>query len=179
MRGQPGQNTRPHARLPLIDGHRCMNGLQLNVTLIRTLRGSLMCLSYFIEMLSMVGCATRQWQTSGRLVQALNVCTVCYKFIWKNNRHEVSKRTITKEIKDGGLKMLSIQEFDRSLKLTWLRKILNSTPEWVEFAKYMYYKIDYLLVTDINYHLHVKNTLSNPFWRDVTIAYWDWYCITG
>ena len=98
---------------------------------------------------------------------------LCYKFIWKNNRHEVSKRTITKEIKDGGLKMLNIQEFDRSLKLTWMGKILNNTPEWVEFAKY--YKIDYLLVTDTKYHVHVKNTLSNPFWRDVTVAYWDWF----
>ena len=98
---------------------------------------------------------------------------ICYKFIWKNNRHEVSKRTINKEIKDSGLKMLSIQEFDRSLKLTRMRKILNYTTEWVEFIKY--YKIHYLLVTDTNYHVHVKNAISDPFWRDVSVAYWDWY----
>ena len=57
-------------------GHGCMNDLQLNVTLIRKLRGSLMCLSYFIGMLSMGVCTTRQWQTSDRLVQELNGCTV-------------------------------------------------------------------------------------------------------
>ena len=56
-------------------GHGCMNGLLLNVTLIRKLRGSLMCLSYFIDMLSMGVCTTRQCQTSGRLVHGLNVCT--------------------------------------------------------------------------------------------------------
>ena len=43
---------------------------------IRKLRGSLMCFSYFIEMLSIGVCTTRQWQTSDRLVQELNVCTV-------------------------------------------------------------------------------------------------------
>ena len=57
-------------------GHGCMNDLQPNVTLIRKLRGSLMCLSNFIEMLSMGVCTTRQWQTSGQLVQEFNVCTV-------------------------------------------------------------------------------------------------------
>ena len=98
---------------------------------------------------------------------------ICYQFIWKNNRHEVSKKTITKEIKDGGLKMLNIQEFDRSLKLTWMRKILNQTPEWAEFTKY--YRIDYLLVTDTNYHAHIKKTITNPFWKDVSVAYWDWF----
>ena len=98
---------------------------------------------------------------------------ICYQLIWKNKRHEVSKKTITKELKDGGLKMLNIQEFDRSLKLTWMRKIINQTTDWVEFIKY--YKIDYLLVTDTNYHLHVKNSIMNPFWKDVTVAYWDWF----
>ena len=37
---------------------------------------SLMCLAYFLDMLSMNVCTTRLFQTSGRLVQELNVCTV-------------------------------------------------------------------------------------------------------
>ena len=35
--------------------------------------GSLMCLAYFFDM---GVCTTRHWQTSGRLVQQFNVCTV-------------------------------------------------------------------------------------------------------
>ena len=50
--------------------------LQLNVALIRKLRGSLRCLAYFVDLLSTGGCATRHWETSGRLVQELNTCTV-------------------------------------------------------------------------------------------------------
>ena len=59
---------------------------QLNVALIRKLRGSLVCLAYFFDMLSMDVCTTRHWQTSGRLVQELNVCTV-YALNEKGNVH--------------------------------------------------------------------------------------------
>ena len=33
-------------------------------------------LGLFLDMLSMGACNTRRWQTSGRLVQEINVCTV-------------------------------------------------------------------------------------------------------
>ena len=75
--GSPG---RIHDRTP--DCHTFLLGmdarmtLQLNVALIRKLRGPLECLAYFLEMSSMVVCTTRHLQTSGRLVQKLNVCTV-------------------------------------------------------------------------------------------------------
>ena len=36
----------------------------------------MMCLAYLFGMLSMGVCTTRHWQTSGRLVQELNVWTV-------------------------------------------------------------------------------------------------------
>ena len=49
MRGLPGHITQPHARLP-----PCFMGMgarmtsQLNVALMRKLRGPLMCLAYFL-----------------------------------------------------------------------------------------------------------------------------------
>ena len=49
---------------------------QLNVAFICKLRVSLMCFAYYFDMLSMGVCTTSHWQTSGRLVQELNVCTV-------------------------------------------------------------------------------------------------------
>ena len=49
MRGQPGHNTRLHARLP--HSFLCMDAWitsELNVDLITTPRGPLMCLAYFL-----------------------------------------------------------------------------------------------------------------------------------
>ena len=53
----------------------CMTS-QLRVALIRKIRDSSICLAYSFDMLSMGLCTTRHYQTSGRLVQELNVCIV-------------------------------------------------------------------------------------------------------
>ena len=51
----------------------------LKVALIRSLRGSLMCLAYCFNKLPMAVCTTRHWQTSSRPMQELNVWTVALK----------------------------------------------------------------------------------------------------
>ena len=79
--GKPGHNTRPHARLPPnFLGMDARMTLQLNVTLIRKLRGSLMSLAYFFDMLLMVVFITRHWLTSDRLVHesAEYITIYCY-----------------------------------------------------------------------------------------------------
>ena len=50
--------------------------LQLKVALNRKLRGPSMCFSYVCDIISMGVSTTRHGQTSGRLVQELNVRTV-------------------------------------------------------------------------------------------------------
>ena len=94
---------------------------------------------------------------------------MAYDFIWGEKRHEVKKQTLCKDFKDGGLNMLNIRDFEKSLK----RKLLTTTTEWEEFA--LYYKVDRLLYTDTNYHNTIVNSTTNPFWKDVASAYREWY----
>ena len=94
-------------------------------------------------------------------------------FIWKNKRHEINKQTLYLEHKIGGLNMLDIIEFDQSLKLTWVRKLLSGEHEWSNFAKES--KIDRLTNTDENYHQVLYLSIKNPFWRSVAHAYKNWY----
>ena len=54
---------------------------QLNVAFICELRGSLMYLTYVFDVFSMGVCTTGHLQTSGRLVQELNICTVCSRHL--------------------------------------------------------------------------------------------------
>ena len=80
MRGQPGHNTQPHVRLqPSFQGVDAWITSKLNEALACKSRESLMSLADIFDMPSMVVCTTRHWQTSGRLVQELNVCTVLSK----------------------------------------------------------------------------------------------------
>ena len=74
MRGHPGYNTRPNARLPpSFLGMDVWITSQLNLSLIRKLRGSLIHLAYVSNIFSMGVYTTGHWKTSGRLVQELDV----------------------------------------------------------------------------------------------------------
>ena len=57
-------------------GLGCMDDLRTKRSFDSQTIGSLVCLPYLFEILSMGVCTTRHKQTSGRLVQELNVCTV-------------------------------------------------------------------------------------------------------
>ena len=98
---------------------------------------------------------------------------LCFDFIWSKKRHEVKRETAYKDIGDGGLKMMNIVEFDYSLKLTWLRKILNTEPDWIEFPTK--YKINRLMFTDSVIHKDILNNTKNKFWKSVVEAYINWY----
>ena len=69
--------------------------------------------------------------------------------------------------------MMNIVEFDHSLKLTWLRKILTTEPDWIEFPKK--YKILRLMFTDSKIHSTILSTTKNKFWKSVAEAYVSWY----
>ena len=98
---------------------------------------------------------------------------LCIDFIWRNKRHEVNKNTLCLPTDQGGMNMVNLPNFDKSLKITWLRKLLNDTPDWIEFANH--YKINRLTTTDINYHKIILRHIDNPFWKSVAKAYSEWF----
>ena len=76
MRGQSWHNTQPHSRLPL--SCLCMDDLTTERIFDSQSTWVIDVLGYFLT-LSMGVCITRHWQTSGRLVQELNVSTVYFE----------------------------------------------------------------------------------------------------
>ena len=99
--------------------------------------------------------------------------TMLINFIWRNKRHEVSKKIICQTYEMGGLNMVNIVEFDLSLKLTWIRKLLNNDSEWEEIAKEN--KIDRLPLTGEKHHTDILKSIHHPFWKSVVSAYIKWY----
>ena len=96
------------------------------------------------------------------------ISKMCVDFVWKK-RHEVNKVTLCMDWDNGGLNMGYITEFDMSLKLTWLRKLLQQSLDWIEFA--VHYKLDRLIWIGTTYHDKLQNTISNPFWKSVSISF--------
>ena len=55
-------------------------------------------------------------------------------FIW-GPKNPKSKREIMENTHNlGGLKMTNLKIFDSSLKLSWLKRIINQLDGWVEFS---------------------------------------------
>ena len=63
-----------------------------------------------------------------------NIEKQAINFVWKNKRHQVSKKTLCTLTNKGGLNMFNIFYFERSLKISWLHKLLFTEPDWKEFA---------------------------------------------
>ena len=45
-----------------------------------------------------------------------------FEFVWKSSVARVKKKVVTQEYIDGGLKMVEIENFDASMKISWVKK---------------------------------------------------------
>ena len=60
-----------------------------------------------------------------------------YDFLWDGKPDKVSRKQICKEYLEGGLKMIDINKFLKSLKSTWIRHLLkDSDAPWAHLIKY-------------------------------------------
>ena len=53
-----------------------------------------------------------------------------YSFIWKKKPPKIKKSTLELNIEEGGLKMVNIYKFEQTLKVKWLKKILQTSETW-------------------------------------------------
>ena len=57
-----------------------------------------------------------------------NLEQVFFKFIWNDKTDKISRSQAVQDYPDGGLKMVHLESYVKSLKVTWLRRILLSSP---------------------------------------------------
>ena len=58
-------------------------------------------------------------------------------FLWKNGTVRIRNKQLEKYIGEGGLKLTNIRDFNKSLKLSWLKKLLTTEGSWQGiFEKY-------------------------------------------
>ena len=102
-----------------------------------------------------------------------NIERIAIYFIWRGKRHEINNQLICANHEQGRLNMFNLSDFDKSLKISWLQKILTQESVWKEFA--LKEKVDRLIWTCENYHNILLQKTNNSFWRSVIVAFRDWY----
>ena len=88
-------------------------------------------------------------------------------FLWAGKPAKFSRHILEAEIKEGGLKLHNLIDFNHALKISWLKRYLASQGKWrnlicEEFANVFKYGPDYLD--------RLEESTSIPFWKDVITA---------
>ena len=66
------------------------------------------------------------------------VDNILFKFLWNNKTPKISKHVIIGNIEDGGLKMVDFKSKIKSAKVSWIRRLIDSTDAaWKHVANNM------------------------------------------
>ena len=93
---------------------------------------------------------------------------LCFKFVWNNKQDRLSRKISVKNIKHGGMGIPDIRKYISALKLTWIRKLLNTSHKWKNICINLYPFLDNLN----KYGSYIVKTMKhNLFWIHVLEAH--------
>ena len=96
---------------------------------------------------------------------------ILFKFIWSNKPDRIARNNICKHYEQGGLKMIDIFKFLKSLKCTWIRRMFNRETKWKSLLLALFPQITKLTSLGNTYVNQCIQRISNPFWKHVLRAY--------
>ena len=102
--------------------------------------------------------------------------TTLYKYIWDNKPDRVSRKLITQDYVNGGLKMTNINDFIKALKISWIRRSLSSSSSWSLLLHASIPELNnYTFILGSSFIRDLANRTCNVFWKEVLYALSDFY----
>ena len=90
-----------------------------------------------------------------------------YGFLWNKKPDRIKRVKVIQSYEFDGLKMLDLNSFILSLKLSWIRRLTNSTAPWATLARMEQMDPFKLLTCGIAQLKLVKREIGNIFWSEV------------
>ena len=73
--------------------------------------------------------------------------TILYKFLWNGKPDKIRRSTISLSYMQGGMKMINIHNFDKALKISWIKKLVTQpNSQWYKLLTVMYENINKTLI---------------------------------
>ena len=94
-----------------------------------------------------------------------------YNFLWNNGPDKIKRSVCTQSKLNGGLNMLDIRLFDKSLKTSWVGKLFRKHSSWVEVIKEICPNVKNIRENGPEYTNILIRQIDNPFWTD-TLTYY-------
>ena len=98
---------------------------------------------------------------------------LCFQFIWSKRQDRISRKTVVQNIRNGGLGVPDIETYIIALKVTWIKKIVNTNHKWKNICFNLYPFLEQL--TYYGGSLVKKYKIDNHFWLDTLYAYKTFY----
>lgn len=92
-----------------------------------------------------------------------------FDFVWQGTP-KIKRTIFIKDYAEGGLKMIDVYAFIKSLKLTWLRRLLTENKKWSTLVSNVI-NIEKLCNFGNEYTEKIVCQLRNCFWKDVLHSY--------
>ena len=90
---------------------------------------------------------------------------ILFNFLW-GSKAKIKKSVVIKQYDEGRLRMVNLQAFIEALKLTWIRRLLNTDRKWQDFIK-LDIEVEKLLSCNTEYLVENIKKINNSFWLDV------------
>lgn len=93
-----------------------------------------------------------------------------YSFIWGSKNDKVKRTKLIQDLQRDGLNMVDVDSFIRSMKLTWLHRLLKSEADWMVLAERELPDVRQLLTYSDKKLSLVQRKTSNIFYKDILDA---------
>ena len=90
-----------------------------------------------------------------------------YKYLWKNGPDKVKRSIVIQNYDKGGIRMVDVEHFIYSLKLTWVRRLILEKKKYMNILYESYPFIEGCLKFGICYVKRKTKFVYNLFWKDV------------
>lgn len=96
---------------------------------------------------------------------------ILYSFIWASKRDPIKRAKLIQDYSNGGLCMIDVQAFIKSMKLTWLKKLTQSQAIWAKISAIEVPNIQDIICYGSKHVEKIANKLCNQFWKNVLEAF--------
>ena len=90
--------------------------------------------------------------------------TLLYKFLWNRKPDKIRRSTISLSYMQGGMKMINIHNFDKALKISWIKKLMTQpNSQWYKLMTVIYENINQILIFGDQWYSKMSLTVHNQF----------------
>ena len=94
-----------------------------------------------------------------------------YNFLWSGKPDKIKKIILTQDYNNGGLRMVDLENFIYSMKITWIRRYIHQPKTYFSIFNFMYPFMNDFQNFGAEFISTKIKRINNPFWKDVFSSY--------